>query len=617
MWSGALIIGGVLSCALAAGTVKAEKVVGDGSGLTHLPAGGDMTPFDVRRFGAIANDGLDDSAAFQRAMDACLAAAGQDPHGHPNATETYTVHVPIGAFHINSTVNGACSLEGESRVGSRLQYDGTAPTTILRYDNAAHFSVKNLAFKTTNDDVQMTHLHLRDSVYFHVEDVTSGASRAPFQNNRVIGIHVESVQRQVPPSGSGEIRNYLYTSTPGAGKPGVHRERCGGCGIWLQGNGGSGVMNVVIDGYYNIEEANIGILLENTAVNTIVGHGTIGGHATSNIKLVNADGNNIIGVRLTEPGPDGKQISVEPGVENNPSENNTFIGLECFKANRPEPCASGPVPYGPKAVVLSGGDQGNFASIGPLTGPLRIDTGDATEGGKVNSKVTIRQEDGLTGLAVMNQLGDRRFALNPNADGSWTLFDGVDGAWNRGLTQHGGNLGIGTTAIPTQKLDVNGVVKATRFIGDGSGLTNLPVADLGPLALDHTNARVGIGTAIPSQALHIDGGSLRINHAGVGNIRRPDDTGVAFQVTNGVNTSYGTFQVNTALGDRTNLVVQNDGRVGIGTAAPKAKVQVAGGDAYLSTPGAGLILRSPNGVQCKKVSISNRGTLVAQKIPCP
>jgi hypothetical protein len=48
-----------------------------------------------------------------------------------------------------------------------------------------------------------------------------------------------------------------------------------------------------------------------------------------------------------------------------------------------------------------------------------------------------------------------------------------------------------------------------------------------------------------------------------------------------------------------------------------AKVNVAGGNILIGSPGEGLILRSPNGTTCIKLAIDNAGLMTTQIIACP
>lgn len=59
------------------------------------------------------------------------------------------------------------------------------------------------------------------------------------------------------------------------------------------------------------------------------------------------------------------------------------------------------------------------------------------------------------------------------------------------------------------------------------------------------------------------------------------------------------------------------GNVGIGATNPTAKLQVAGGDAYTSTAGKGLIVKSPNGTICKRIGIDDSGNIVGTTVTCP
>ncbi|MFH1714582.1 MAG: hypothetical protein ABH857_00080, partial [Elusimicrobiota bacterium] len=72
-----------------------------------------------------------------------------------------------------------------------------------------------------------------------------------------------------------------------------------------------------------------------------------------------------------------------------------------------------------------------------------------------------------------------------------------------------GNVGIGTTN-PTEVLEVSGTVKATAFVGDGTGLTGISGSsqwsDGAASAIYYNTGNVGIGINPPQEKLHVVGG---------------------------------------------------------------------------------------------------------------
>lgn len=62
----------------------------------------------------------------------------------------------------------------------------------------------------------------------------------------------------------------------------------------------------------------------------------------------------------------------------------------------------------------------------------------------------------------------------------------------------------------------------------------------------------------------------------------------------------------------------NGQNVGIatGVTTPNSRLQVAGGDVYISNPGSGVILTSPGGT-CYRVSVTNGGVATTTSLACP
>lgn len=140
------------------------------------------------------------------------------------------------------------------------------------------------------------------------------------------------------------------------------------------------------------------------------------------------------------------------------------------------------------------------------------------------------------------------------------------------------NVGIGTMN-PSEKLEVAGNVKATKFIGDGTGLTNIGLWSLSGSNIFYTTGNVGIGKT-PTVPLDVNGA---INASG--NISAGSFT------TAGTINATGIITANKFVGNGSGLtgiglwgisssnIYYNTGNVGIGLNNPSTILQIAKTDA--------------------------------------
>jgi len=105
------------------------------------------------------------------------------------------------------------------------------------------------------------------------------------------------------------------------------------------------------------------------------------------------------------------------------------------------------------------------------------------------------------------------------------------------------NVGIGTTN-PTEKLDVNGTVKATLFVGSGASLTNIPTSAFDNAFVSYGGVTVSVGNSDPTPAFDLQDAtglpvSTGISGLGtnvVGFLTTPSSSNLASAVTDGTGT---------------------------------------------------------------------------------
>jgi len=321
-------------------------------------------------------------------------------------------------------------------------------------------------------------------------------------------------------------------------------------------------------------------------------------------------------------------FGAEAGLNETNGSGNTFIGTSAGYNNSGSYTCVMPDPFFGCLLTLYTGSWNSFVGYA---------AGTSNSNGNYNS--FFGNQAGYSNTSGSSNSFFGLYTGISNTTGNYNAFFGSS-AGSSNTTEHNNSF------IGAYSDGAVGITNATAigYLAKVTQSNSLVLGSINGVNTATADTKVGIGTTTPDRKLQIassPGMNAELHIGGAGDEAKDVFSGMGVDLSAGpaFNFGYSGFSFGRSSGffnvrpdpsaiapnpslrfmtaNQQRMIITNTGNVGIGTSAPKTTFQADGGDMYVGSPGQGMILRSPDGLVCVRLTVSNTAALVSTPLACP